>query len=71
MMYSYHAYQSVNFVTSHDGFTMYDLVSYNSRHNEANGENNTDGIENNVSWNCGWEGDENAACGSRLEEASD
>ena len=58
MMYSYHAYQSVNFVTSHDGFTMYDLVSYNSRHNEANGENNTDGIENNVSWNCGWEGDQ-------------
>jgi glycogen operon protein len=57
-IYAYHAYQSVNFVTSHDGFTMYDLVSYNSRHNEANGENNTDGIENNVSWNCGWEGDQ-------------
>ena len=61
MMYSYHAYQSVNFVTSHDGFTMYDLVSYNSRHNEANGEHNTDGIQNNVSWNCGWEGEQQPA----------
>ena len=55
--HAYHAYQSVNFVTSHDGFTMYDLVSYNQRHNEANGHNGADGMENNISWNCGWEGD--------------
>ena len=54
---AYHAYQSVNFVACHDGFTMYDLVSYNTKHNEANGHNNVDGIENNLSWNCGWEGD--------------
>jgi glycogen operon protein len=55
---AYHAYQSVNFVACHDGFTMYDLVSYNTKHNEANGHNNVDGIENNLSWNCGWEGDD-------------
>lgn len=56
---AYHAYQSVNFVTAHDGFTMYDLVSYDTKHNEANGWNNTDGTGNNLSWNCGWEGDDN------------
>jgi len=55
---TYHAYQSVNFVTSHDGFTMYDLVSYNTKRNQANGHNNSDGSENNLSWNCGWEGDD-------------
>lgn len=54
---SYHAYQSVNFITSHDGFTLYDLVSYNSKHNEANGHRNTDGTDCDLSWNCGWEGD--------------
>ena len=54
-------YQSVNFLTAHDGFCLYDLVAYNHRHNEANGHNNTDGCENNVSWNCGWEGDENTS----------
>jgi len=48
---------SINFVTCHDGFTMNDLVSYNSKHNEANGESNRDGIDNNLSWNCGVEGD--------------
>ncbi len=48
---------SLNFITAHDGFTMYDLVSYNNKHNEANGENNQDGIDNNYSWNCGFEGD--------------
>jgi glycogen operon protein len=53
-----HAYQSVNYVTSHDGFTLYDLVSYNQRNNWANGHNNTDGA-NDYSWNCGWEGDDN------------
>lgn len=47
---------SVNFVTCHDGFTLNDLVSYNDKHNEANGENNQDGINNNLSWNCGFEG---------------
>jgi isoamylase len=48
---------SINFITVHDGFTMNDLVSYNSKHNEANGEGNRDGIDNNYSWNCGVEGE--------------
>jgi glycogen operon protein len=48
---------SVNYLTSHDGFTMYDLVSYDHKHNEANGHDNTDGSHDNRSWNCGWEGD--------------
>jgi isoamylase len=47
---------SVNFVTAHDGFTLHDLVSYNDKHNEANGEDNRDGNDNNRSWNCGAEG---------------
>lgn len=47
---------SINFVTAHDGFTLMDLVSYNGKHNEANGENNSDGSNDNDSWNCGWEG---------------
>jgi isoamylase len=47
---------SVNFVTCHDGFTMADLVSYNTKHNEANGDGNTDGTNDNRSWNCGTEG---------------
>jgi isoamylase len=47
---------SINFVTCHDGFTLHDLVSYNSKHNEANGENNRDGTDDNRSWNCGVEG---------------
>ena len=49
-------YASVNFVTSHDGFTLMDLVSYNDKHNEANLENNADGNNDNRSWNCGVEG---------------
>ena len=49
-------YASVNFVTAHDGFTLRDLVSYNQKHNEANGQNNADGESNNLSWNCGAEG---------------
>jgi isoamylase len=49
-------YASINFVTAHDGFTLHDLVSYNSKHNEANGEENRDGTDNNRSWNCGVEG---------------
>jgi len=47
---------SVNFVTAHDGFTLEDVVSYNQKHNEANGEDNRDGTDNNRSWNCGAEG---------------
>jgi glycogen operon protein len=47
---------SINFVTCHDGFTLHDLVSYNVKHNEANGENNRDGLDENYSWNCGVEG---------------
>jgi len=50
------AEQSVNFVTCHDGFTLNDLVSYNQKHNDANGENNRDGADDNRSWNCGVEG---------------
>jgi len=50
------AEQSVNFVTCHDGFTLNDLVSYNQKHNEANGEENRDGSNDNLSWNCGAEG---------------
>ncbi|MCP5688085.1 glycogen debranching enzyme GlgX, partial [Klebsiella pneumoniae] len=49
-------YASVNFVTAHDGFTLRDLVSYNGKHNEDNDENNQDGTDNNLSWNCGAEG---------------
>ncbi len=47
---------SINFITAHDGFTLNDLVSYNEKHNEANGENNQDGEDHNRSWNCGAEG---------------
>lgn len=50
------AEQSINFVTCHDGFTLNDLVSYNQKHNDANGENNRDGSNDNLSWNCGVEG---------------
>jgi glycogen operon protein len=49
-------YASINFVTCHDGFTLQDLVSYNDKHNEANGEGNKDGANDNNSWNCGAEG---------------
>jgi isoamylase len=48
---------SINFITAHDGFTMYDLVAYNGKHNDANGEGNRDGVDENLSWNCGWEGE--------------
>ena len=47
---------SINFVTCHDGFTLADLVSYDNKHNDANGESNRDGANDNHSWNCGWEG---------------
>ena len=49
-------FASINFVTAHDGFTLRDLVSYNQKHNQANGEDNKDGADNNRSWNCGVEG---------------
>jgi glycogen operon protein len=57
-LHSYRPIQSVNFITAHDGFTMYDLVSYTAKRNEANGHLNTDGSDNEHSWNCGTEGDE-------------
>jgi len=50
------AYASINFITAHDGFTVHDLVSYNEKHNEANGDHNDDGSSENLSWNCGAEG---------------
>ena len=49
-------FASINFVTAHDGFTLHDLVSYNAKHNESNGEDNRDGTDNDLSWNCGAEG---------------
>jgi isoamylase len=52
-----HPTASINFVTAHDGFTLHDLVSYNEKHNEANGEQNRDGTNDNHSWNCGVEGE--------------
>ena len=52
---------SLNFITCHDGFTLHDLVSYNTKHNEANGEGNRDGNSNNSSWNCGVEGESDNA----------
>ena len=52
-----HAYQSINYCASHDGFTLYDSVAYEQKHNEANGANNTDGPSDDLSWNCGFEGD--------------
>lgn len=59
---------SINFVTAHDGFTLNDLVSYNEKHNEANGENNNDGESNNGSWNCGAEGDSDDEAIDQLRE---
>lgn len=57
---------SINFITAHDGFTMRDLVSYNQKHNDANGEDNRDGESHNRSWNCGAEGDTDDAAVSAL-----
>jgi glycogen operon protein len=59
---------SVNLVTVHDGFTLHDLVSYNEKHNEANAEDNRDGESHNRSWNCGAEGDTDAAAVLALRE---
>src|SRR5690242_1655724 len=58
--------QSINFVTCHDGFTLNDLVSYNEKHNESNGEGNRDGSDHNLSWNCGVEGASDDADVGRL-----
>src|SRR5207302_4150139 len=62
---------SLDFVTCHDGFTLADLVSYDRKHNEANGEDNRDGLEGNYSWNCGIEGpsDEPEICKLRRRQA--
>jgi glycogen operon protein len=60
--------QSINFVTCHDGFTLNDLVSYNKKHNEANGERNRDGSDHNLSWNCGVEGASENADVERLRQ---
>ena len=59
---------SINFVTSHDGFTLNDLVSYDAKHNEANGEENRDGDNNNCSWNCGCEGPTDDPAINKLRE---
>jgi glycogen operon protein len=59
-------YNTVNFVTCHDGFTLWDLVSYNDKHNEDNGENSRDGANDNHSWNCGVEGETDNADVLRL-----
>ena len=58
--HAYHPYQTVNYIDSHDGFTLYDLVSYNQKNNWSNGHNNQDGMDENFSWNSGYEGDEGA-----------
>jgi isoamylase len=58
----------INFPTAHDGFTLWDLVSYNDRHNEANLEDNTDGHSDNLSWNCGVEGPTDDAAVNRLRK---
>ncbi|MGD0290721.1 MAG: isoamylase [Candidatus Binataceae bacterium] len=55
---AYRPCQTINYVASHDGFCLYDLVAYNAKRNSANGQNNNDGTDNNLSWNCGWEGDQ-------------
>ena len=54
---AYRPFQSINYITSHDSFCLYDLVAYNDKHNDANGHDNDDGSDDNRSWNCGWEGD--------------
>jgi len=56
--HSYHAFQTVNYIDCHDGFTLNDLVSYDQKHNWKNGHDNQDGMDANYSWNCGHEGDE-------------
>ncbi len=55
----YRPFQSINYICSHDGFSLYDLVSYQQKRNLANGNHNADGTDDNFNWNCGWEGDDN------------
>ena len=62
---------SVNFVTCHDGFTLNDLVSYDTKHNESNGEGNRDGSDQNLSWNCGVEGPTDDPAVERAARAAD
>ena len=57
-LYPHDPGRSINFITAHDGFTLYDLVSYERKHNDANGQSGLDGTDDNRSWNCGWEGDD-------------
>ena len=59
--HSYHAFQTVNYIDCHDGFTLYDLVSFNQKNNWKNGHDNQDGMDQNYSWNCGHEGDYGAS----------
>ncbi|MDX6641328.1 MAG: isoamylase [Solirubrobacteraceae bacterium] len=59
-------FASINFITAHDGFTLHDLVTYNSKHNEANQEDNRDGTDDNRSWNCGVEGETDDPAVNRL-----
>src|SRR5206468_9938942 len=61
-------FASINFVTAHDGFTLHDLVSYNDKHNDANGEDGRDGESNNRSWNCGVEGESDDPAINELRE---
>jgi pullulanase/glycogen debranching enzyme len=61
---------SINFVTAHDGFTLRDLVSYNEKHNDANGEDGNDGESHNRSWNCGVEARPTTRRSSRCARAS-
>jgi glycogen operon protein len=61
-------YNSINFITSHDGFTLSDLVSYNSKHNLENGEDNRDGFDHNISWNSGHEGKTDSAAINRMRD---
>jgi glycogen operon protein len=63
---TYRPSQSVNFITAHDGFCLYDLVAYNQKRNLPNGHNNSDGTDDNRSWNCGHEGDENCPSDVRI-----
>lgn len=56
-VYKRKPFHSINFIIAHDGFTLYDLVSYNYKHNDANGEGGNDGCNDNLSWNCGYEGE--------------
>lgn len=59
---------SINFITCHDGFTLYDMMAYNGKHNDANGEHNRDGGDDNHSWNCGWEGESTDPAVNALRE---